>query len=125
MNKKITFTPGPEDCGCALPGGIEELTVGDTLASGMRGKRVVMLSTLGVRTPGAGRFIRVLGGMGTTGGTLMMATRGGRGMVGSTGGVRNITATAIGAVGICSVLGCSSFVVAASTIGGIRRICTW
>lgn len=103
---------------------MEELTVGSTFSSGIVRGRLVIISSVDVSRCGAGGVITVLDTVKTRGGTLVILPRISDGIVGSTGGVPNIGATRMGALGMCSVLGTSGLVVIGSTMDGVRRMCT-
>lgn len=123
MNNTHMFNPGPHSCHFGLGGGMGVLTHGSTLSCGTRRDTVIVLRSFAFRTPGAGRFLDILGGLGVrNGGMLFILPRSGGGMCLSTHGLRHTRIVLTSGIGSCGILGTSMMIVARGSLRAVSRV---
>ncbi len=127
MNNTHIFKPHPHGCNFGLGGGLGRLTHGSTFTCGTLGGRVIIISSVGFRSPGAGLFIRVASGLRVgKGGALMVLPRTGGFMCLSTQGLRGTGIVAISSLGACAVLGYGTLILARTALRKVgRRFGLW
>lgn len=126
INNKHMFKPGPESCCFGLGGGIGALTHGSTLSCGTRGGTVIVIRSFIFRTPGAGSFVTLAGGLGiSSGGLLVVLPRTGGGMCLSTHGIRGTGIRAISKLGACEMLGTKIIMLARGSLGTVSGVLVW